>query len=193
VVRAGKQGGREFAMLHWGLVPFWAKDRAVGNRTINARIETVAEKRAYRDAFKRRRCLVLTDGWYEWQLAVDGKQPWFIRRKDAQPFAFAGLWESWMDRKNGTQLESCTIVTGNAAMAIHDIHPRMPIPLADSAWDEWLDTSQSDREKLLTLLHSGPGETFEAWPVSRAVNAPKNQGAQLIERNVTVGVQSLAP
>jgi putative SOS response-associated peptidase YedK len=182
VVRAGKQGTREFALLHWGLVPFWAKDRAIGNRMINARVETVAEKPAYREAFKRRRCLVLTDGWYEWQLAKDGKQPWFIRRTDARLFAFAGLWESWTDRKDGAQLESCTIVTGNAAAAIHDIHPRMPIPLADAAWDEWLDPSASDPKKLLALIHAGSPETFEAWPVSRAVNAPKSQGPQLIER-----------
>ena len=182
VVRAGKGGGRQFVMLHWGLVPFWAKERAIGNRMINARIETVATKPAYRDAFKKRRCLVLTDGWYEWQLVVDGKQPWFIRRKDAQPFAFAGLWSSWTDHKDGTELESCTIVTGTAAQAIHDIHPRMPIPLPDAAWDEWLDSSRSNQEKLLALLHSGPDEMFEAWPVSRAVNTPRNQGAQLIER-----------
>ena len=182
VVRAGKEGRREFAMLHWGLVPFWAKERSIGNRMINARVESVADKPAYRDAFKKRRCLVLTDGWYEWQLAADGKQPWFIRRRDARPFAFAGLWETWTDRKNGTELESCTIVTGTAATAIHDIHPRMPIPLADSAWDDWLDTSRSDRETLLALLLAGPHETFEAWPVNRAVNAPQNQGSQLTER-----------
>ena len=182
VVRVGKEGGREFVMLHWGLVPFWAKDRAIGNRMINARVESVADKPAYRDAFRRRRCLVLTDGWYEWQLAVDGKQPWFIHRQDAQPFAFAGVWESWTDRENGTQLESCTIVTGTAAKAIHDIHPRMPIPLADTVWDEWLDNSRSDPGKLLALLASGSAATFEAWPVSRAVNAPRNEGPQLIQR-----------
>ena len=182
VVRAGREGGREFAVLHWGLVPFWAKEPTIGNRMINARVESVADKPAYRDAFKKRRCLVLASGWYEWQLAADGKQPWFIRRQDAQPFAFAGLWESWTDREDGIELESCTIVTGTAAQAIHDIHPRMPIPLAGSAWDDWLATCQSDRETLLALLLSGPHETFEAWPVSRAVNAPKNQGPQLTER-----------
>jgi len=182
VVRAGKEGKREFALLHWGLVPFWAKDRASGNRMINARVETVAEKPAYREAFKRHRCLVLTDGWYEWQLAKDGKQPWFIRRTDARPFAFAGLWASWMDRNDGTQLESCTIVTGNAAAAIHDIHPRMPIPLADAAWDAWLDPSEADSKKLLALIQGGSPDAFEAWPVSRAVNTPTSQGPQLVDR-----------
>ena len=182
VVRAGKDGGREFASLHWGLVPFWAKDRSIGNRMINARVETVADKPAYRDAFKRRRCLVLTDGWYEWQLAKDGKQPWFIRRTDAQPFAFAGLWERWTDRETGAQLESCAIVTGDAAAAIHDIHPRMPIPLADAAWDEWLNPSVQDPGKVSNLVRVGSPETFEAWPVSRAVNTPKNEGPQLLER-----------
>ena len=123
-----------------------------------------------------------TDGWYEWQLAVDGKQPWFIRRKDSQPFAFAGLWESWTDREDGTQLESCAIITGDAAAAIHDIHPRMPIPLPEAAWDEWLSSAPLDAGKLSVLLHFGTTATFEAWPVSRPVNMPKNQGPQLIER-----------
>jgi putative SOS response-associated peptidase YedK len=169
-------------MLHWGLVPKWAKERAIGNRMINARAETLAEKPSFRDAFKKRRCLVLADGWYEWQVAAGGKQPWFIRRKDARPFAFAGLWERWKDPANGAQLESCTIVTTDAAESIRKIHERMPVMLADADSDRWLDTAFSDTEKLSELLVPFDPKALEAWPVSREVNAPRNQGPELIER-----------
>lgn len=181
-VRAAEEGARQFAMLHWGLVPKWAKERAIGNRMINARAETLAEKPSFRDAFRKRRCLVLTDGWYEWQVAPGGKQPWFIRMKDARPFAFAGLWERWKDPASGSLLESCTIVTTDAAAPIRRIHDRMPVVLAESHWDRWLDTAFSDTETLSELLRPFDGEALEAWPVSRQVNAPKNQGAELIAR-----------
>jgi len=181
-VRAAEEGARQFAMLHWGLVPKWAKERAIGNRMINARAETLAEKPSFRDAFRKRRCLVLTDGWYEWQVAPGGKQPWFIRMKDARPFAFAGLWERWKDPANGSLLESCTIVTTDAAASIRKIHDRMPVVLAESHWDRWLDTAFSDTETLSELLLPFDAGALEAWPVSRQVNAPKNQGAELIAR-----------
>ena len=179
-VRAAEEGARRFAMLHWGLVPKWAKERAIGNRMINARAETLAEKPSFRDAFRKRRCLVLTDGWYEWQVAPGGKQPWFIRMKDARPFAFAGLWERWKDPANGSLLESCTIVTTGAAASIRRIHDRMPVVLAESDWDRWLDTAFSDTESLSELLRPYDAGELEAWPVSREVNAPKNQGPELI-------------
>jgi putative SOS response-associated peptidase YedK len=180
-VRAGEEGLRELAMLHWGLVPRWAKERAIGNKMINAREETVAEKPAYRDAFKKRRCLVLTDGWYEWQVVPNGKQPWFIRRRDALPFAFAGLWERWQDPAAGSLLESCTIVTTDASKSVAAIHPRMPVVLPDNALDRWLD-NDAEPEKLLELLGPVDPHMLEAWPVSRQVNVPKNQGPELIER-----------
>lgn len=179
--RAGEEGARAFAMLHWGLVPKWAKERAVGNRMINARSETLAEKPSFREAFRRRRCLVLADGWYEWQVAAGGKQPWFIRRGDARPFAFAGLWERWKDPANGAPLESCTIVTTDAAESIRKIHERMPVVLAESDWDRWLDAAFSDTEKLAELLVPFDPKALEAWPVGREVNAPRNQGPALIE------------
>jgi putative SOS response-associated peptidase YedK len=180
-VRAGAEGARAFAMLHWGLVPKWAKERAIGNRMINARAETLAEKPAFRDAFRKRRCLVLTDGWYEWQVAPGGKQPWFVRRKGGGPFAFAGLWERWKDPADGSTLESCTIVTTDASASIRKIHDRMPVVLEESGWDRWLDTAWSDTGTLSALLVPADPKSLEAWPVSREVNAPKNQGAQLIE------------
>ena len=182
-VRTGEEGARTLAMLHWGLVPKWAKERAIGNRMINARAETLAEKPAFREAFRKRRCLVLADGWYEWQVAPGGKQPWFIRMKDARPFAFAGLWERWKDPADGSTLESCAIVTTDASASIRKIHERMPVVLAEADWDRWLDTAYSDTGTLAELLHPFDPQSLEAWPVSREVNAPKNQGAQLIARD----------
>jgi putative SOS response-associated peptidase YedK len=179
--RAGEEGARAFAMLHWGLVPKWAKERAIGNRMINARSETLAEKPSFREAFRKRRCLVLADGWYEWQVAAGGKQPWFIHRKDARPFAFAGLWERWKDPANGAPLESCTIVTTDASESIRKIHERMPVVLAETDWDRWLDTAFSDTDTLAGLLAPFDPKALEAWPVSREVNAPRNQGPELIE------------
>jgi putative SOS response-associated peptidase YedK len=181
-VRAGPEGRREFAMLHWGLVPKWAKERAIGNRMINARAETLAEKPSFRDAFRKRRCLVLADGWYEWQVAAGGKQPWFVRREDARPLAFAGLWERWKDPANGALLESCTIVTTDAAASIRRIHDRMPVLLAEGDWDRWLDTAFADTALLSELLVPFGAAPLEAWPVSRQVNAPKHQGPELIAR-----------
>jgi putative SOS response-associated peptidase YedK len=179
-VRAAEEGARAFVMLHWGLVPKWAKEKAIGNRMINARAESLAEKPSFRDAFRKRRCLVLADGWYEWQVAPGGKQPWFIRKKSATPFAFAGLWERWKDPADGSVLESCTIITTDAAGSIRKIHDRMPVVLSEADWDRWIDTAFSDTDKLSELLAPCDPKVLEAWQVSRAVNAPKNQGPELI-------------
>ena len=182
-VRAGEEGARTLSMLHWGLVPKWAKEKAIGNRMINARSETLAEKPSFRDAFKRRRCLVAADGWYEWQVTPDGKQPWFISARDGGPIAFAGLWERWNDPAGGALLESCTIVTTDAAPSIRKIHERMPVVLPAADWARWMDTAFSDTEKLQELLKPYDAEPLAAWPVSRQVNAPKNQGPELIEED----------
>lgn len=179
--RAAEGGSRALAMLYWGLVPRWAKERAIGNRMINARAETLADKPAYRDAFRRRRCLVLADGWYEWQAAPGGKQPWFVRLRDACPIAFAGLWERWKDPAGEETLESCTIVTTDAAESIRRIHDRMPVILPEQAWDRWLDPAFSDTETLSASLRPFDPKALQAWQVSRLVNAPKNQGPKLIE------------
>jgi putative SOS response-associated peptidase YedK len=163
-------------------VPRWAEDRAIGNRMINARAESVADKPSFRDAFRKRRCLVLADGWYEWQVAAGGKQPWFVRRKDARPLAFAGLWERWKNPADGALLESCTIVTTSAAESLRKIHDRMPVVLDDADWDRWIDTAFSETDKLLELLRPFEASALEAWPVGRDVNAPKNEGPELIAR-----------
>jgi putative SOS response-associated peptidase YedK len=176
------------AMLHWGLVPKWAKEKAIGNRMINARSESLAEKPSFRDAFRKRRCLVVADGWYEWQVAPGGKQPWFIRAKDARPLAFAGLWERWKDPSDGALLESCTIVTTDASASIRKIHDRMPVVLPEAEWDRWLDTAYSDTDQLSQLLVPFDPKALVAWPVSKTVNAPKNQGAKLIEQDRSIAV-----
>jgi putative SOS response-associated peptidase YedK len=179
-VRVAEEGRRTLVMLHWGLVPHWAKERAIGNRMINARCETLAEKPAYRDAFRRRRCLVLADGWYEWQPAPGGKQPWFVRLRDPRPIAFAGLWERWKDPA-GELLESCTIVTTDASESIKKIHDRMPVVLPEQSWDRWMDPAYSDTDALSKTLGPYDPNALKAWTVSRQVNAPKNEGAKLIE------------
>ena len=182
-VRAGEGGRRTLTMLHWGLVPRWAKERAIGNRMINARAETIAEKPAFREAFRRRRCLVAADGWYEWQPAPGGKKPWFIRLREARPFAFAGLWERWKDPADGSLLESCTIVTTDASASIRKIHDRMPVVLPEGEWDRWLDPAYSDTGMLAADLGPCDPKALVFWPVSRLVNAPKNQGPKLIEED----------
>lgn len=179
-LRVVEEGRRSLAMLHWGLVPHWAKERAIGNRMINARSETLAEKPAYRDAFRRRRCLVLADGWYEWQAAPGGKQPWFVRLRDPRPIAFAGLWEKWKDPA-GELLESCTIVTCDASESIRKVHDRMPVVLPEESWDRWMDPAYSDTDALSRILGPYEAKALRAWQVSRLVNAPKNEGPKLIE------------
>ena len=171
---------REMALLHWGLIPFWAKDPKIGNRMINARSETVAEKPAFRAAFRRRRCLVVADGFYEWQKQNDGKQPFYIRRRDARPFAFAGLWEFW---KGGdeTVIESCTLLTTTPNELLRPLHNRMPVILQPKDYDLWLDPEMQEPDALKPLLLSYPSEQMDAYPVSRFVNSPKNDDPRCIE------------
>lgn len=181
VVREQEAGRRAVVLLHWGLVPGWARDRAIGNRMINARAETLGERPAYRRAFRKRRCLVAADGWYEWQAAAGGKQPWFIRARDGGPMGFAGLWESWRDPGTGEALESCTIVTVDAPGSLAQIHRRMPAVLSTDAYAPWLDPAREDGDALSALLGPVDPARFEAWPVSRAVNDPHHQGPELAE------------
>ncbi len=182
VVRVNAQQAREAALLHWGLVPHWAKERSIGNRMINARAETIADKPSFRVAFRRRRCLLLASGWYEWQQAGDGKQPWFICQEQGEPLAMAGLWESWQDPAAGTTLESCTIITTEAAASIEDIHHRMPVILPEAHWEPWLDPGYFEPMPLQDMLVPDAGTRLLAWPVSRRVNSPRNEGSGLIER-----------
>ncbi len=169
---------RQLQMLRWGLIPSWAKDPAMGAKLINARAETVAEKPSFRSAFRHRRCLVVADGFYEWQKQEGKKQPFYFRLQDGQPFAFAGLWESWKD-PNGEVVDSCTILTTEANQLMQPIHDRMPVILASQDYDLWLDpTVQS--EQLQNLLQPFPSEAMVSYPVSTKVNKPTNDTPELV-------------
>ena len=147
---------------------------------INARAETVAEKPSFRSAFKRRRCLIVADGFYEWQKAGDGaKQPYHFRMKDSSSFAFAGLWETW--DAYGEQIRSCTIVTTDANDLMREIHHRMPVILPAENYAAWLDPGFGGKEALLDLLRPYPSEEMEAYPVSRRVNRPANNEPSVVE------------
>jgi putative SOS response-associated peptidase YedK len=172
------EGKRKLEMLHWGLIPFWADDPRMGNKMINARAETVAEKPSFRKAFRNHRCLVLADGFYEWQKTANGKQPYYIRMEDGSPFAFAGLWESW---QNGTEIRSATIITTDANAVVAPIHNRMPVILHPEDYTLWLDPGFDEKEPLTTLLKPYPAEAMEAYPVSRRVNRPSNNEPSCIE------------
>ena len=172
-MRAAAGGSRELVRLHWGLVPSWAKEEAIGSRLINARAETVTEKPAFRAAFRSRRCLVLADGFYEWQRLGTRKQPYFISFRDRRPFAFAGLWERWQSG-SGRSVESCTIITTSANEAVAPVHDRMPVILDPHDHAAWLDTGSKESGDLIHLLRPQPSEAMEAFPVSLLVNNPAN-------------------
>ena len=169
---------RKLEMLHWGLIPSWAKDPSIGNKMINARAETVSEKPSFRSAFKRRRCLILADGFYEWKKTDGGKQPYHVKMEDGSLFAFAGLWETW---QNGEEIRSCTIITTDANDLMSEIHHRMPVILHPEDYAMWLDHDFEEKEVLTTLLKPYPADVMEAYPVSRRVNKPSNNEPSVLE------------
>ena len=171
-VRATPTGeGRELAFLRWGLIPSWSKDPAIGNRLINARAETAQEKPSFRSAFRRHRCLIPTNGFYEWQRLERGKQPYFVRMRDGQLFAFAGLWDRWESPDKGV-IETCTILTTAANTVLAPIHDRMPVILPPTEYARWLDPALRDPDSLAPLIVPFPPEEMLAFPVSPRVNAP---------------------
>jgi putative SOS response-associated peptidase YedK len=172
-VRAAADGRRELVALHWGLIPSWAKERAIGSRMINARAETVAEKPAFRGALQSRRCLIVADGFYEWQKLGARKQPYFISFRDRRPFAFAGLWERWQSGSSDAT-ESCTIITTTANEVVAPVHDRMPVILDPHDHEAWLDPGIRESGELLHLLRPQPSDAIEAYPVSLLVNSPAN-------------------
>jgi putative SOS response-associated peptidase YedK len=184
-VVATSRGNRTLDRVRWGLVPSWAKDLSIGDRQINARAETITTKPAYKRAFAKRRAIVPADGFYEWQKLAGKKQkqPWFIRRRDGEPLAFAGLWEVWHDATIGDEaprLRTCAIITTDANDLLQPIHDRMPVVLPEPEWDRWLDPEFSDIEALRALLVPAPDDEFEAWPVSTLVNKADNNGPELL-------------
>lgn len=174
-------GPRAVEMLHWGLVPFWAKERAIGARMINARAETLGEKPSFRHAFQRRRCLVPADGYFEWQRAGAVKQPYYVAFEDGQPFGMAGLWERWRDPATDQTLESCCIVTTAPSAAVAHVHDRMPVIVPPARYSEWLDPGNTATTRLADLLVPCELPGLSARPVSRRVNDARNQGAALVE------------
>ncbi|MCP4330697.1 MAG: SOS response-associated peptidase [Alphaproteobacteria bacterium] len=171
-------GDRELVLLHWGLVPSWAKDIKIASRLINARAETAAEKPSFRSAMRHRRCLVPADGFYEWKTIDGRKQPFRVSRPDGGPFAFAGLWESWHPDRDD-RLESFTILTTAASAALADIHPRMPVILPSAAYAAWLDPD-AQTAALGNFLIAYEGD-LDATPVSTAVNNVRNDSPACFE------------
>jgi putative SOS response-associated peptidase YedK len=183
---------RQLRVLRWGLVPSWAKDPAIGNRMINARMETVAEKPAYRRAFAKRRCLLPADGYYEWypteQLTAKGKprkQPFFIRPRDHGTLAMAGLYEIWRDPTRAEDDPdrfrwTCTVITTAAEDSLGHIHDRMPLMVEHDRWDQWLAPG-TEQDSLLDLLSPAAPGALEAYPVSPLVSNVRNNGPELLE------------
>jgi len=171
--------GRELALLRWGLIPSWSKDPAIGNRLINARAETVQEKPSFRNAFRRHRCLIPTNGFYEWQRQERGKQPYFVRMRDERLFAFAGLWDRWESPDDGV-IETCAILTTAANAVLAPIHDRMPVILPQAEYARWLDPALKDPGSLSPLLVPFPPEEMLAIPVSPRVNAPSTDDEKCI-------------
>lgn len=180
-----ESGTRIWASLRWGLVPSWAKDPTVGNRMINARAETIAEKPAYRAAFKRRRCLIPASGFFEWQKVAEGaKTPWYISRKDGLPLAMAGIWEhrkrqAGEDDALPAELFTFSILTTAANEFMRPLHHRMPVLLNAKYFSAWLD-SDHDASQSQEVLAANTAAELQAWPVSRAVNSPRNDRPEIV-------------
>lgn len=166
---ADEEGGRHLHLMHWGLIPSWAKDATIGNKLVNARGETIAEKPSFRSAFKSRRCLIPASGFYEWKTEKGVKFPWYISLKSGEPMAFAGLWETWSP-KEGEAIESCCIITTDANTLMVPIHDRMPVILDPDQWAIWLSQQEKQADKLLPMIHPHDPKSMQAWSVTRELN-----------------------
>jgi putative SOS response-associated peptidase YedK len=179
VVAILSNGTAHLDVLRWGLVPSWAKDESIGSKMINARAETLAEKPSFKRLLNAKRCLVVADGFYEWRKEQGGKTPMYITLNDNEPFALAGLWDTWRSPA-GEQIRTCTLITTQPNELMASIHNRMPVILSSGAQKEWLDPSLHDENVLLPLLASYPAAEMRARPVSRLVNNPQYDSAELI-------------
>jgi putative SOS response-associated peptidase YedK len=174
-----ENGIRHFRLMRWGLLPAWVKDPRSFTLLINARSETVQEKPAFKNAIKRRRCLIPADGYYEWHVSEDRKRPYFIHRRDGQPFGFAGLAETWVG-PNGEELDTVAIITAPASADLAELHHRMPVAIAPEDFERWLDC-RADGVEAAMLLLTAPQEGEFAWhEVSMRVNRVANDDAQLL-------------
>lgn len=182
---AEHEGERLLGSFRWGLLPFWAKDRKMAARNINARSETAATKPAFKESLAKRRCLIPADGFYEWQVKEKGKLPHYIFNKDGSPLVFAGLWSSWKDPESGERLKTCTILTGDPNELVAPIHDRMPVALAEHLWGPWLDRDLADPVAAAALLAAYPAERMALHAVSTLVNKVTNNTPDLIEELTT--------
>lgn len=171
---------RRLDFFQWGLIPAWAKDPSIGSRMINARAETLADKPAFRAALRKRRCLILTNGFFEWRKDNGSKTPFFIYLRSGRPFALAGLWEVWQT-PDGVALPTCTIITTGPNSLMAALHDRMPVILAPDAYDRWLDPAPQAPTDLVPLLVSYPAEAMALHAVARVVNSPANDSPACIE------------
>jgi putative SOS response-associated peptidase YedK len=175
-----KEGRRAVTAYRWGLIPHWAEDRSIGQRMINARAETLARSSAYRDSFRRRRCLVPVDAFYEWRREGNVRLPYVIRHEDGSPLALAGLWSGWRDPETEEVVRTFTIVTTGANELVASIHDRMPVIVPPERWATWLDPALADTAELNGLLVPADPEGMEAYEVSRRVNSVRNDGPELL-------------
>jgi putative SOS response-associated peptidase YedK len=173
-------GRRKVEGLQWGLIPFWAKDPKIGYKLINARAETLASKPSFRNSLKKKRCLVVADGFYEWRKDGSKKTPMFVRMRDGRPFGFAGLYDDWKTPE-GRNIRTFTIITTSPNKLLEPIHDRMPVILTREAYGDWLDTGPDEPAKLLGLLKAYPDREMEAYRVGLEVNSPKNDGPECIQ------------
>lgn len=180
IIREATGLGRHLDYAHWGLIPSWSKSAESSRHLINARAETIADKPAFRSPFRHRRCLIPADGFYEWVVTDNGKQPWWIALADKSPFAFAGLWEHWESAEDGHLIESCTIITTASNQQLRPIHQRMPLIIPPDSYGAWLDPRNENLEQLQVMLAPFGGE-FHLHPVSRAVNSPLKDNPHLID------------
>lgn len=193
-VVADADGHREVQAFHWGLIPSWAKERKIGNKMINARAETIAEKPAFKGVFKKHRCIIPMDGFYEWAPGVEGgpvtkagkpaKRPHFVHRADGEPLAVAGIWSAWRDKEedpDGPWLHSASVITTSANRLMSSIHDRMPVVLPKAMWEMWLDPTNQSIDVLAGLLVPAPDDLLEMHEVSTEVNNVRNKGEHLID------------
>jgi putative SOS response-associated peptidase YedK len=179
------EGRRALTAYRWGLIPSWAKDEKVASRLFNARSETVATSGAFRDSFRKRRCIVPADGFYEWKRDGADRQPYLIRRADGGPLALAGLWSAWRDPETDLTRRTFTILTTTPNELMASLHDRMPVLLDPRDWALWLDPGLTDVGELHGLLGPAPDGRLEAYPVRRLVNSVRNNGPELIVRAST--------
>ncbi len=180
VVYETREGERVADLMRWGLVPSWAKDAAIGHRLVNARSESAFDKPSFRQAVRRRRCLLPASGFYEWQAAAGGRQPWYFSARDGSLLALAGLFEAWRPAPDAQWLLSCCILTTAANALMAPVHDRMPVLVERTAWAHWLARDVQEPAAIGPLLAPPPPDALQAWPVSRAVNRSSAEGEALV-------------